>query len=180
MLKKAFLNCTYQVILLDLLEVGLVDELDDRDWLALAVVHLTVLALLQAVTCVYHLRPVTVDWHDHDAVDVLYVRCKVVNRGKEVCEAHYLVLVDYLSCLVHLSRDTKRVRILVPRATSVLPLSILLSLLSSQLNVLLFLELLVLLLSLFAFFFVFFDGEQIVVGLVTEEDSNTFKAEIVG
>ena len=52
------------------------------------------------------------------------------------------------------------------------------SLLSSQLNVLLFLELLGFLLSLFAFFFVFLDGEQIVVGLVAEEDSDTFKAEV--
>ena len=127
-----------------------------------------------------HLRSVTVDRHYHDAVHILYIWCQVVNRGQEVCQAHYLVLVDYLSCLIHLTCHAERVGILVPRATSVLPLSILLSLLSSQLNVLLFLELLVLLLSLFAFFFVFFDGEQIVVGLVTEEDSNTFKAEVMG
>ena len=99
---------------------------------------------------------------------ILYIWCQVVNRGQEVCQAHYLVLVDDLSCLIHLTCHTKRVGILVPRATSVLPLCIFLSLLSSQLNVLLFLELLVFLLRLFAFFFVFFDGEQIVVGLVAE------------
>ena len=165
------------VVLINLLEIFLVDELEDSNWLTLAVIScLSEHWLLDSGAISHHFSSVTVNRHDHDTVDILAV-CTIINGRLIIWQTWHLVFPYNGPRMINLPRYAHHIRKFIPCPLPELSDEVKLLLSWSQLLALTLLNLFLLAYINLNVFFFLLEGEELIVVMVPEQYSDRIETE---